>query len=139
MGPTASRCRAREALANLKDHIDAVVKHYKGQVIGWDVVNEAISDNPKRVPPRHAGKKAIGDDYIAKAFQFAHEADPDAELYYNDYSNENPGKRDSDQADPRAEEGGRADRRGRAAGALRDAVRGPSSWTRRSLPTPPRG
>src|SRR5947209_17965740 len=83
-----------EALANLKEHIEAVVKHYKGQVIGWDVVNEAISDNPKEYLRETPAKKAIGDDYLVKAFEFAHEADPDVELYYNDYSNENPGKRD---------------------------------------------
>ena len=44
-----------EALKNLKDHIDAVAGHFKGKVVGWDVVNEAISDRPGRVPARHAG------------------------------------------------------------------------------------
>lgn len=83
-----------EALANLKEHIDAVVKHYKGRVIGWDVVNEAISDSPNEYLRETPAKRAIGDDYLVKAFQFAHEADPDVQLYYNDYSNENPDKRD---------------------------------------------
>lgn len=80
-----------EALANLKAHIDGVAGHYKGKVVGWDVVNEAIDDGPgvgdiglRNTP----ALKAIGEDYIAKAFEFAAAADPSAELYYNDYSNE---------------------------------------------------
>jgi endo-1,4-beta-xylanase len=83
-----------EALRNLKSHIAAVVGHYKGKVIGWDVVNEAISDargEYLRDTPAH---RAIGDDYIVKAFEFAHAADPGAELYYNDYANETAEKRE---------------------------------------------
>lgn len=82
------------ALANLKAHIDAVAGHFKGQVIGWDVVNEAISDSPGEYLRDTPARRAIGDDYIVKAFEFAHAADPGAELYYNDYSNENPEKRE---------------------------------------------
>ena len=82
------------ALANLKRHIDGVAGHYKGQVLGWDVVNEALSDTPGEYLRDSPARRAIGDDFIVQAFKFAHEADPDAELYYNDYSNENPGKRD---------------------------------------------
>jgi endo-1,4-beta-xylanase len=84
-----------QALANLRAHIDGVVKHFKGQVIGWDVVNEAIVDGggPNDYLRDTPARKAIGDDYIAKAFEFAHAADPGAELYYNDYANENPDKR----------------------------------------------
>jgi endo-1,4-beta-xylanase len=81
-----------QALANLKEHIDGVAGHFKGKVIGWDVVNEAISDAPNEYLRKTPALMAIGDDYIAKAFEFAHAADPDAELYYNDYSNENPDK-----------------------------------------------
>jgi endo-1,4-beta-xylanase len=73
------------ALANMKAHIDAVVGHYKGKVKGWDVVNEAIPDGPGDLRDTPA-RRAIGDDYIAKAFEFAHAADPDVELYYNDYN-----------------------------------------------------
>lgn len=81
-----------KALANLKRHIDGVAGHFKGKVIGWDVVNEAISDNPGEYLRPTPVLQAIGDDYIAKAFEFAHAADPNAELYYNDYSIENPDK-----------------------------------------------
>jgi endo-1,4-beta-xylanase len=81
-----------EALKNLKDHIDNVMGHFKGKVIGWDVVNEAISDAKGEYLRNTPARRAIGDDYIVKAFEFAHEADPDAELYYNDYNNEQPEK-----------------------------------------------
>ncbi len=76
----------------MRDHIATVVGRYKGRISGWDVVNEALNeDGTLRQRP---WLKIIGEDYIAKAFQFAHEADPNAELYYNDYSVENPPKRD---------------------------------------------
>jgi len=78
-------------LARMRDHIRTVVGRYKGKIHGWDVVNEAIDeDGSMRKSPWQAG---IGDDYIAKAFEFAHEADPDAELYYNDFNLEKPAKR----------------------------------------------
>ena len=82
------------ALANLKAHIETVVKHFKGKVKGWDVVNEAINDRPEPYLRNTPARRAIGDDYILKAFEFAHQADPDAELYYNDYDIELDGKRD---------------------------------------------
>jgi len=81
-----------EALKNLKDHIDNVAGHFKGKVAGWDVVNEAISDGKGGYLRDTPARRAIGDDYIAQAFEFAHAADPDAELYYNDYGNEFPDK-----------------------------------------------
>jgi endo-1,4-beta-xylanase len=81
-----------EALKNLKDHIDGVMGHFKGNVIGWDVVNEAIADAKGEYLRNTPARRAIGDDYILKAFEFAHAADPNAELYYNDYSNEQPEK-----------------------------------------------
>src|SRR5260221_148650 len=74
-------------LKRLHDHIQTVVGRYKGRINGWDVVNEALNeDGTMRDTP---WRKIIGDDYIIKAFEFAHEADPKAELYYNDYSLEN--------------------------------------------------
>lgn len=82
------------ALANLKAHIDAVAGRYKGRVIGWDVVNEAISDSPNEYLRNTPALRAIGPDYLAMAFKYAAQADPGAELYYNDYSNENKEKRD---------------------------------------------
>jgi len=71
-------------LQRMRDHIHTVVGRYKGRIHGWDVVNEALQDNGKLRPSLWL--KIIGDDYIAKAFEYAHEADPAAELHYNDYS-----------------------------------------------------
>jgi endo-1,4-beta-xylanase len=78
-------------LARMKDHIFTVVGRYKGKVNGWDVVNEVLDDNGQLRKSRWLA--IIGEDYIAKAFEYAHEADPNAELYYNDFSLENPAKR----------------------------------------------
>jgi endo-1,4-beta-xylanase len=79
-------------LAVMRDHIMTVVGRYRGRIKGWDVVNEALNeDGTLRQTP---WLKAIGEDYLVKAFQYAHEADPSAELYYNDYSLENAPKRD---------------------------------------------
>jgi len=78
-------------LERLREHITAVVGRYKGRIKGWDVVNEAINDDGTMRQTQWY--KIIGDDYIAKAFEFAHDADPKAELYYNDYSLENDAKR----------------------------------------------
>ena len=73
-------------LQRLKDHITTVVNRYKGKVYEWDVVNEAISDNPKEYLRNSEWLQICGEEYIAKAFQYAHEADPDATLFYNDYN-----------------------------------------------------
>lgn len=78
-------------LGRMREHIFAVAGRYKGRIKGWDVVNEAINqDGTMRQSPWF---KIIGEDYLVKAFQFAHEADPNAELYYNDYDLELPAKR----------------------------------------------
>ncbi|MGL4513003.1 MAG: endo-1,4-beta-xylanase [Lacipirellulaceae bacterium] len=77
--------------ARLRDHIRTVVGRYKGRVDGWDVVNEAINDDGTlRDSP---WRRALGDGYLTLAFHCAEDADPDAELYYNDYSMERPEKR----------------------------------------------
>jgi endo-1,4-beta-xylanase len=82
----------RETLLNrMRDHIHTVVGRYKGRIWGWDVVNEALNEDGSL--RQSSWLKIIGQDYIVKAFQFAHEADPGAELYYNDYSIENDAKR----------------------------------------------
>lgn len=78
-------------LERMREHIHTVVGRYKGKVHGWDVVNEALNDDGTlRQSP---WLKIIGEDYLEKAFQFAQEADPEAELYYNDYSLEGERKR----------------------------------------------
>ncbi len=78
-------------LARMREHIHTVVGRYRGRIRGWDVVNEAVAEDG--TPRRSPWSAIIGDDYVARAFQFAREADPDAELYYNDYSLENAPKR----------------------------------------------
>ena len=79
-------------LNTMSNHIATVVGRYKGRVQGWDVVNEALNENGSLRKTKWL--KIIGEDYLVKAFEFAHAADPDAELYYNDYALENPAKRD---------------------------------------------
>ena len=68
----------------LRDYIQAVVKHYQGKVVSWDVVNEAISSDGKgwRNSVYH---QKLGDNYVARFHQYAREADPDVLLFYNDY------------------------------------------------------
>lgn len=78
--------------ARMKEHITTIVGRYKGRIKGWDVVNEAIiEDGSYRKTPFY---EILGEEYIPLAFQYAHEADPDAELYYNDYGMNVPGRRD---------------------------------------------
>jgi endo-1,4-beta-xylanase len=81
-------------LQRLKDHIMTVVTRYKGKVYAWDVVNEAIDNGNTKIFAETSWFKIFGEEFIAKAFQWAHEADPDAQLFYNDYYTETPGKRD---------------------------------------------
>jgi len=81
-------------LQRLKDHITTVVKRYKGTIYAWDVVNEAISDKPGEYFRPSPWYNICGEDFVAKAFQYAHEADPDALLFYNDYNEITPVKRE---------------------------------------------
>jgi endo-1,4-beta-xylanase len=81
-------------LKRIKDHIYAVVGRYKGKIYAWDVVNEAISDKRDEYLRPSKFMEIIGEEYIAKAFQWAHEADPDALLFYNDYNEISPVKRE---------------------------------------------
>jgi endo-1,4-beta-xylanase len=80
-------------IERMRNHIHTVVGRYKGRVDGWDVVNEAILDDGSWRNTKFY--EIIGEDYIKLAFQFAHEADPDAELHYNDYAMSQEGKRNS--------------------------------------------
>ncbi len=77
----------------MKDHIQTVVGRYKGRVKGWDVVNEAIVENGSYRKSKFY--EILGEEFIPLAFKYAHEADPDAELYYNDYGMNVPGRRDA--------------------------------------------
>jgi endo-1,4-beta-xylanase len=78
-------------LERMENHISAVVGRYRGKVEYWEVVNEALNeDGSLRQTP---WLTIIGEDYIEKAFEFAHRADPDAQLYYNDFNLYKPEKR----------------------------------------------
>jgi endo-1,4-beta-xylanase len=81
-------------LQRLKAHIDAVVGRYKGKIYAWDVVNEAIDDDSTKYLRNSKWYQICGEDFIIKAFEYAHAADPDAKLYYNDYNTERPEKRE---------------------------------------------
>jgi endo-1,4-beta-xylanase len=81
-------------LQRMRDHIHTVVGRYKGKIKVWDVVNEALADGGTETLRNTYWTQIIGPDFIAKAFQYAHEADPDAILRYNDYGLENPAKRE---------------------------------------------
>lgn len=89
-GPRASR---EELLERMREHIHTVVGRFKGKVKVWDVVNEALSDSGSQVLRHSPWSVIIGPDFIAKAFEYAHEADPQAVLRYNDYGLENSDKR----------------------------------------------
>ncbi|NIG55037.1 endo-1,4-beta-xylanase [Chitinophaga sp. Cy-1792] len=73
-------------LQRLKAHIATVVSRYKGKVYAWDVVNEVISDKPDEFYRNSAWYRICGPEFIEMAFRWAHEADPDALLFYNDYN-----------------------------------------------------
>lgn len=77
----------------MKKHIHTVVSRYKGRIKGWDVVNEGIEDNGEYRKSKFF--QILGEDFIPLAFQYAQEADPDVELYYNDYNEWHQGKRDA--------------------------------------------
>jgi endo-1,4-beta-xylanase len=81
-------------LARMKDHITAVVSRYKGKVYAWDVVNEAVPDTTNSIYRASKFYKIIGPEFIEKAFEYAHEADPSALLFYNDYDTEKKPKQD---------------------------------------------
>ncbi len=80
-------------LHRMKEHITKVVQRYRGQVYCWDVVNEAVVDEGTELLRKSPWLDIIGEDFIEKAFEFAHEADPEALLFYNDYNECNPVKR----------------------------------------------
>lgn len=81
-------------LARMKSHIETVVTRYKEIVYAWDVVNEAVSDNGGELLRPSKWLDIIGEDFIVKAFEYAHAADPNALLFYNDYNESVPEKRE---------------------------------------------
>jgi endo-1,4-beta-xylanase len=81
-------------LKRLKDHINTVVSRYRGKIYAWDVVNEAVDDDSTKFLRNSMWYKICGEDFITKAFEYAHEADPKAILFYNDYNTERPQKRE---------------------------------------------
>lgn len=91
-GADGQRLDRAALLLRMREHIHTVAGRYRGKIHGWDVVNEALEeDGSMRVSP---WLQIIGEDYVVKAFEFAQEADPEAELYYNDYGLEEPRKRE---------------------------------------------
>ncbi|MBN2708118.1 MAG: endo-1,4-beta-xylanase [Calditrichaceae bacterium] len=85
-GPLASR---EVAMERLKSHILTVVGRYKGRIVGWDVFNESIADSGDCTTENlrtFSWYQVVGPDVLTMTFKWAHEADPNAELYYNDYN-----------------------------------------------------
>ncbi len=78
-------------LSRLKNHINAVMGRYKGRIHGWDAVNEALNEDGTLRQSKWY--KALGEDYIATVFELAHQTDPKAQLYYNDFNLFKPEKR----------------------------------------------
>ncbi|HEX6914121.1 MAG TPA: endo-1,4-beta-xylanase [Chitinophagaceae bacterium] len=91
--PDGTRAPRQLVMQRLKDHITTVVSRYKKQVYAWDVVNEAISDNPNEFYRSDPLFQVCGEEYLDSAFAWAHTADPEAVLFYNDYNEYKPLKR----------------------------------------------
>lgn len=83
-----------ELLARLQQHIKDVMTRYKGKIYAWDVVNEAVPDTGKGMYRQSKFYEITGEDYIQKAFEYAHQVDPSAKLFYNDYNTEDAVKRE---------------------------------------------
>lgn len=81
-------------LDRMKTHIPTVMGRYKGQIYSWDVVNEAVADSGTNLLRDSKWIEIIGEYVIEKAFEYAHQADPEAALFYNDYNESNLEKRE---------------------------------------------
>lgn len=81
-------------LTRMRQHITDVVSRYKGKVYAWDVVNEAVPDRGEEIYRKTKFYEIIGEEYIEKSFEYAHAADPNALLFYNDYNTESVSKRE---------------------------------------------
>ena len=93
-GPDGKPASKELVLQRLKDHIFTVMNRYKGKIYAWDVVNEAVQDGTDSTVIYRTSSPwwniFKSPEFIEAAFRYAHEADPKAKLYYNDYSSENP-------------------------------------------------
>jgi endo-1,4-beta-xylanase len=76
----------QELIAVLKEHIQTVMRHFRGKIAEWDVVNEPLEDNGRLTPSVFL--KVLGPSYIPLAFRLAHEADPHARLFLNEIAAE---------------------------------------------------
>lgn len=85
-------CSREQLLTRLQIHINAVMGRYRGRAYAWDVVNEAIEDKSDQYLRDTRWLDIIGEDYLRQAFAMAHQADPDALLFYNDYNETDPVK-----------------------------------------------
>ncbi|MBP4136781.1 endo-1,4-beta-xylanase [Flavobacterium geliluteum] len=81
-----------EMKAFMKDHISTIVSKYKGRINSWDVVNEALNEDGTL--RKSIFLNVLGENYLADAFKLAEKADPQVQLYYNDYNIEEPAKRE---------------------------------------------
>ena len=97
--PKYAKATKEEFYDSLQAHINVVINRYKDVVYCWDVVNEAMSDGGnadvsyEQSFRQSTAYQLCGDEFIKKAFEFAHAADPNADLFYNDYSAWTPAKR----------------------------------------------
>ncbi len=90
-GPDGQPASKALLLERLSRHIQTIVGRYRGQIKGWDVVNEALNEDGSLRNSKW--RQILGDDYILTAFRLAQEADPAVELYYNDFNLYKPEKR----------------------------------------------
>ncbi len=90
--PDGNNVDRETLLSRMKDHISTVVGRYKGRIGGWDVVNEAVGEDGQF--RKNKWFEIIGEDYVAKAFEYARQADLNAQLYYNDYNMWKKGQRE---------------------------------------------
>lgn len=91
-GTDGNQATKEVLLKRMETHIHTVVDRYKGRIQSWDVVNESIT--PEDGFRKSKWLEICGPEFMEKAFQFAHEADPQCKLIYNDYNEEDPKRRD---------------------------------------------
>ncbi len=93
-GPDGNDATRELLLSRMEEYIQTVVGRYRGKFRGWDVVNEAIAEKGPELLRDSPWRRIVGEDFVEQAFRLAAAADPNAELYYNDYGLTRPAKRD---------------------------------------------